>query len=326
MYYVSRAENHGASSGRPALLDRFVDWKIPRMLLRNKLNQILAENLLATRRCWAPPSYTISRASSTDTHSDPSSSSPAASSSSSSSSSLSDLPPHTHPASTRLLPVRPSTSKHPRPSPKENTTLAAAALLSRSPLLLRPLTEFEDAYYQYQRELNLALAKPVRPSFFFRPGSHAAKAFDLSLKSSQAIHLPSAPDLDSSASQPTQQKLSLQNLEREPHRSIYLFVKLLDPQSQKSQWQLPTSQILPTDNLTQASLRAVHSGLGPNMDIWSIGKVPATVYTPSPGSSFDKTNRRFRYRTSPGSLRTKFVRRSIRAFGTLWNRSSDPKP
>ncbi|POV94739.1 hypothetical protein PSTT_16679 [Puccinia striiformis] len=38
------------------------------------------------------------------------------------------------------------------------------------------------------------------------------------------------------------------------------------------------TKILPTDNLIQASLRAVHSKLGPNMDIWSGSKIFEKVW------------------------------------------------
>jgi len=238
------------------------------MLIRNTFIQPLADTLVSSRRNW--PVHTIARASSsTDSQSGPSSS----------------VPPFS--PSKSLLPVRPSTSKNPRPTPKPNASLAAAALLSRSPLLLRPLSEFEAAYYQYQRELNQALSKPVRSSFFFRPGSHAAKAFELSLRSQSAIELPPVSDQDLTT-QVDQKTLSLHNLEREPHRSIYLLVKQLNPQKKESQWQLPTSRILTTDDLTQTSLRAVHASLGPNMDIWSIGKVPAAVYIPPTGEEFEK--------------------------------------
>ncbi|KAA1136641.1 54S ribosomal protein L17 mitochondrial [Puccinia graminis f. sp. tritici] len=250
------------------------------MLIRNKFHQILADSVLSTtRRPWLTPS-TTTRALTTD--------SPAPSTRT-----LTDRPTPSSSSTSRLLPVRPSTSKHPRPSAANpNQTLAVAALLSRSPLLLRPLSEFEDAYYLYQRELNQALSKPIRSSFFFRPGSHAAKAFELASRAQSALELPSPTPSSSSSDDddqlllmnPGSTTLSLHNLERHPHQVIYLFIKQL------SQWQLPTTRILGSDTLTQASLRAVHQSLGPNMDIWSVGKVPATVYTPSssPGSKYDK--------------------------------------
>ncbi|PLW04751.1 hypothetical protein PCASD_26486 [Puccinia coronata f. sp. avenae] len=241
------------------------------MLIRSKFSQSCVESLMpSTRRRWPVGQTRIARAS-TDSQSVPSSSS---------------VPPPYTP-SANLLPVRPSTSKNPRPTPKPNATLAVAALLSRSPLLLRPLSPFEEAYYQYQRELHLALSKPVRSSFFFRPGSHAAKAFELSLRSPSALQLPTASDQHPPETDSTK-PLSLQNLEREPHRSIYLLVKQFNPQKLESQWQLPTSRILPKDNLTQTSLRAVHASLGPNMDIWSVGKVPAAVYIPPSEYEFEK--------------------------------------
>ncbi|KAA1101342.1 54S ribosomal protein L17 mitochondrial [Puccinia graminis f. sp. tritici] len=250
------------------------------MLIRNKFHQVLADSVLSTtRRPWLTPS-TTTRALTTD--------SPAPSTTT-----LTDRPTPSSSSTSRLLPVRPSTSKHSRPSAANpNQTLAVAALLSRSPLLLRPLSEFEDAYYLYQRELNQALSKPIRSSFFFRPGSHAAKAFELASRAQSALELPSPTPSSSSSDDddqlllmnPGSTTLSLHNLERHPHQVIYLFIKQL------SQWQLPTTRILGSDTLTQASLRAVHLSLGPNMDIWSVGKVPATVYTPSssPGSKYDK--------------------------------------
>ncbi|KNE97821.1 hypothetical protein, variant [Puccinia striiformis f. sp. tritici PST-78] len=236
-------------------------------MMRNKLNQVLAENLLlsTTRSNLASKStasHTIARAISTESQAEPSPS-------------TSTFPPP--PA--ELLPVRPSTSKHRRPTTNPNASLVAAALLSRSPLLLRPLNEFEKSYYQYQRELTLALSKRVNPAFFFRTGSHAAKAFELASQSNLATLLPEPP-ADQQDSNQTLKSFSINHLEREPHRSLYLFIKY----KHKSEWQLPTSKILPTDNLIQASLRAVHSKLGPNMDIWSVGKVPATVYKPTPSS------------------------------------------
>ncbi|EFP88969.1 uncharacterized protein PGTG_15172 [Puccinia graminis f. sp. tritici CRL 75-36-700-3] len=291
------------------------------MLIRNKFHQVLADSVLSTtRRPWLTPS-TTTRALTTD--------SPAPSTRT-----LTDRPTPSSSSTSRLLPVRPSTSKHPRPSAANpNQTLAVAALLSRSPLLLRPLSEFEDAYYLYQRELNQALSKPIRSSFFFRPGSHAAKAFELANLSQSALELPSptpsssSDDDDLLHKNPGSTTLSLHNLERHPHQVIYLFIKQL------SQWQLPfvrigdlklgslisqiyhlaTTRILGSDTLTQASLRAVHQSLGPNMDIWSVGKgskydkvwvMPQRILRGKPDLSFRPSSSSSSINTSSTSPRT----------------------
>ncbi|MBW0496337.1 hypothetical protein O181_036052 [Austropuccinia psidii MF-1] len=192
-------------------------------------------------------------------------------------------------ASLKSLQAQPTTSHHQSTEiakasrDRTRRNLAVASLLSRQPLLLPSLTEFESAYYQYQRQLTQSFSKPIRSSFFFRTGSNAAKTFELALKSN-SFGVSLEPLANSSSSVEETDQHNFQDLERQPCRSIYLLIKC-NHEHANEQWQLPTSEIKFQESLNQASLRAIYQNLGIHMDIWSIGKVPATIYIPSSSST-----------------------------------------
>ncbi|KAG0147608.1 hypothetical protein CROQUDRAFT_715021 [Cronartium quercuum f. sp. fusiforme G11] len=188
-------------------------------------------------------------------------------------------PPITPPplSSTEPLPVRPRTSSLPPPVPlhlQEAPThrLVAAALVSRLPLLLPPLTPFERAYYAYQLRLARALERPLQPSFFFRPGSQAERAYleERAAEDSAKVALKQ----EDRASDPADE--DERSLERRKDRTVYLFVKKEKPQAR---WQLPQGGLGVREGLVEGAVRELHEELGPDMDIWSIGHVPAAYYT-----------------------------------------------
>jgi large subunit ribosomal protein L46 len=55
--------------------------------------------------------------------------------------------------------------------------LVAAALLSRPPLLLPPLTPFEKAWHAWNRRLRRAVSLPVSEKLYFRPSSTAQRTY-----------------------------------------------------------------------------------------------------------------------------------------------------
>lgn len=62
----------------------------------------------------------------------------------------------------------------------------------------------------------------------------------------------------------------------------------------------------PSEGLMEAAIRELHEELGPNMDIWSIGRVPAAYYTypalPSKLSNSELKGTKVSFFYSAGSL------------------------
>lgn len=68
--------------------------------------------------------------------------------------------------------MHPHTSEAPllnQSGPRPEFSVKAGVVLSRPPLLTRPLTSFEKSYFFYQRRLNERLAMPFTRYFYFKP-------------------------------------------------------------------------------------------------------------------------------------------------------------
>lgn len=121
--------------------------------------------------------------------------------------------------------------------------IVAAALLSRPPLLLPPLSPLERTYYAYQRRIHRALAKPfaVSSEWFFKKGSQAEKAFtafDQRASESEVMDDPTgrrafemateevegAPELVDRESE-ADRTGDVKSLERRADRTLYLLLK-----------------------------------------------------------------------------------------------------
>ncbi|KKK23945.1 hypothetical protein P175DRAFT_0487489 [Aspergillus ochraceoroseus IBT 24754] len=74
-------------------------------------------------------------------------------------------------AATQSPSESPSTATSTFPVVKPTYTINAGVLLSRPPQITRDLTEFEKAYYFYQKRLNERLALPFTKYFYFKRGT-----------------------------------------------------------------------------------------------------------------------------------------------------------
>ncbi|KAF2150652.1 hypothetical protein K461DRAFT_295907 [Myriangium duriaei CBS 260.36] len=76
--------------------------------------------------------------------------------------------PATNPLTT---PTKSAPSKSSPPKPQQSYRVLTSVVVSRPPLLTRPLTAFEKAYHLYNRRLNERLALPFTRYFYYRKGT-----------------------------------------------------------------------------------------------------------------------------------------------------------
>ena len=67
------------------------------------------------------------------------------------------------------------TVRKPRAKKDNSYRTSAGVVLCRSPIITRELSEFEQAFYAYQRHLKSRLSSPFPTDFYFTKGSLAAK-------------------------------------------------------------------------------------------------------------------------------------------------------
>ncbi|GAA5844112.1 hypothetical protein JCM5353_001092 [Sporobolomyces roseus] len=180
--------------------------------------------------------------------------------------------------------------------------VVAAALLSRPPLILPSLSPFERSYYAYQRKIHRALSKPLEAStsWFFKKGSTAEKSFvQFDKKVEKEIGneddmrpFEMAREEVEGASQVMEKeteadkKGDVKSLERKADRTVYL---LLKKKRSQHQWQFPQGGVEGDESLVEAARRELVEETGPNMDVWSVGRVPAGAYSyPFPAEHIKK--------------------------------------
>jgi large subunit ribosomal protein L46 len=173
------------------------------------------------------------------------------------------------------------------PLPELRTRIAAGALLSRAPLQLSPLSNFEKSYYAYSKRVRKALADDFEPEWYFRKGSQAERLFLDREDALDANQIEDGPDAANDKDG------DLSSLNRRYDRTLYL---LLRKKREQGAWQFRTSFarvcVGPTDartaqgtveesdaSLKDAAMRELHEEVGPNLDLFAPGKVPASVYT-----------------------------------------------
>ncbi|GAA6021485.1 hypothetical protein JCM8202_006391 [Rhodotorula sphaerocarpa] len=172
--------------------------------------------------------------------------------------------------------------------------VVAAALLSRPPLLLPPLSPLERTYYSYQRRIQRALAKPfdVSASWFFKKGSQAEKAF--TAFDQRAIEAEQRDDESGrKAFEMAQEEVEgaseflereteadrtgdVRSLERKADRTLYL---LLQKKRADHAWQFPQGGVEAAESLVEAAQRELIEETGPNVDVWPSGRVPAGAFS-----------------------------------------------
>ncbi|GAA5935813.1 mitochondrial 54S ribosomal protein mL46 MRPL17 [Sporobolomyces koalae] len=177
-------------------------------------------------------------------------------------------------------------------TPTSSSRIVAAALLSRPPLILPSLTPFERSYYAYQRKIHRALSKPLETStgWFFKKGSAAEKSF---AQFDKKVEKETGNEDDMRPFEMAREEVegasavmekvteadkagSVQSLERKADRTVYL---LLKKKRSAHAWQFPQGGVEGDESLVEAARRELVEETGPNMDVWSVGRVPAGAYT-----------------------------------------------
>ncbi|KAH9816958.1 hypothetical protein DFH28DRAFT_927139 [Melampsora americana] len=187
-----------------------------------------------------------------------------------------------------IIPVRPRTSTLSPPIPLHQQTnpthrLVVANLVSRLPIILPKLNRFETSYFQYQTQLSKTLETKFNTSFFFRSGSQAEREF-LEQTTNDWIN---DEDKEIKVNEDLLDK-DESNLERKKDRTLYLLIK---KNRDSHQWQLPQGGIEGRESLVQSGLRELYEELGIDMDLFSIGQIPAGFYSyESIPSSLSSTN------------------------------------
>ncbi|KZL80368.1 nudix domain-containing protein [Colletotrichum incanum] len=95
----------------------------------------------------------------------------------------------TDPMTTTNTAPPPNISIPPEPKPAGQTGpnyhIKAGVILTRAPLLTRPLTAFEQAYFFYQKRLNERLSLPFITSVYFKPDTPALIDWNMKVKDRQ---------------------------------------------------------------------------------------------------------------------------------------------
>ncbi|KAH8918892.1 hypothetical protein BT69DRAFT_1353540 [Atractiella rhizophila] len=172
-------------------------------------------------------------------------------------------------------------SSYPPPLP---VPIKAACVLSRSPLVLPPLSPFERHYYAYQRLIRRALGAPVLPQFWFKAGSLAerqwterenvnrkliegGKAWEIQDGDLKSVEVPKTR---------ADREGDVRSLKRRLDRSLYLLLKYKD-----GGWRFPTSNVRDENTLVDAALKGLEEQIGRNVDAWNVGRAPgATFFLP----------------------------------------------
>ncbi|BGP44080.1 hypothetical protein JCM10450v2_008297 [Rhodotorula kratochvilovae] len=174
-------------------------------------------------------------------------------------------------------------------TPPSPYRVVAAALLSRPPLVLPPLSPLERSYYAYQRKIHRALAKPTEAatSWFFKKGSAAEKAFTAfdqrvekedKGESDERRAFEMAGEEVEGAPEVMQRETEadrtgdVKSLERKADRTLYL---LLKKKRDEHAWQFPQGGVEADESLVEAAHRELLEETGPNVDAWPVGRVPA---------------------------------------------------
>lgn len=196
----------------------------------------------------------------------------------------SDIPPTTL-NTARIDPTK--DAKPARLRKDQSYKTSVGILLCRSPIITRELSEFEKAFYAYQRHLKSRLASPFPLDFYFTKGSLAAKRWqagehsrsnDTHLKeeiTGEERELQEEEDIASQVamSRTTQadKDHDTKSLNRALDRTLYL---LLRKDRDEYAWQFPQGAMGLNETLTDSSSRVLTSLAGRNMKTWQVGKIP----------------------------------------------------
>ncbi|PWY99027.1 hypothetical protein BCV70DRAFT_207244 [Testicularia cyperi] len=195
--------------------------------------------------------------------------------------------------------------------------IVSSLILSRPPVILRQPTKFEQAYFDYNRQLSEALQQPFPKEFYFKKGSAAEKRFEEDQASTpsgfQAIAEASksasrtgkqkgsakdanAASASSNTPRPSEGEAEAQplprttdadasndvtSLQRKLDRTLYLVVK---QKAASPSWSFPSKPLTANtkENLHHVAPTSVTDLLGQNLDIWMVSNLPVALYRSAP--------------------------------------------
>lgn len=179
-----------------------------------------------------------------------------------------------------------------------NFRTLAGIVLCRSPIITRELSDFEKAFYAYQRHLKSRLSSPFPTDFYFQKGSLASKrwlaAEDDRRQSNELVssapptkteqdgqisgeerELQAEEDVASTVSMSriteADRNEDTKSLNRKLDRTLYL---LLKKPRQEHAWQFPQGPIGAGEVLHESTSRILSTLAGRNMNTWTVGQVP----------------------------------------------------
>ncbi|CCG81396.1 50S ribosomal subunit L30 [Taphrina deformans PYCC 5710] len=187
-------------------------------------------------------------------------------------------------------------SRKPRTKKDQYYKTSAGIVLCRSPIVTRELSEFEKAFYAYQRHLKSRLSSPFPTDFYFTKGSLASKRWLAGEEQRQrATELVSEPQLTRSTGELTGQERELENeddiaasvavsrtteadqkndnksLNRKLDRTLFLLMK---KERAENSWQFPQGPVGAGEALHESSSRVLATLAGKNMKTWTVGRIP----------------------------------------------------
>lgn len=189
-----------------------------------------------------------------------------------------------------------TTDRKPRAKKDAKFRTLAGVVLCRSPVITRELSEFETAFYAYQRHLKSRLSSPFPTDFYFQKGSLASKRWlageDERRQSNQLVpnvvkhseegeltgkerEMQDEDDVASSVSMSrvteADRKNDTKSLDRRLDRTLYL---LLKKSRSEHAWQFPQGPIGVGEFLHESTTRVLSSLAGADMNTWTVGRVP----------------------------------------------------
>lgn len=187
--------------------------------------------------------------------------------------------------------------RKPRTRKDQYFQTSAGVLLCRSPIITRELSEFEKAFYTYQRHLKSRLSSPFPIDFYFTKGSLASKRWQAGEESRQRANELVSPSSTTGAKEgeltgaeremqdeedvaasvalsrvtEADRENDTKSLNRKLDRTLYLLLK--KPRTEHA-WQLPQGPVGANELLHESSSRILATLAGKNMNTWSVGRVP----------------------------------------------------
>ncbi|KAK9702609.1 hypothetical protein K7432_011170 [Basidiobolus ranarum] len=175
--------------------------------------------------------------------------------------------------------------------------VAAGVVVTRTPVILRDPTSFEQAYFKHQQISEREQSAPFPVEFYFKKGSIAEKRWlaehsgkgsankDSKLKEAFEETDVNAQFTPAPRTTTADLRKDVQSLDRALQRTLYLIVKKT---GQERAWQFPEGPIDKSELLHEAAEREVVEQCGSNMDLWFVGRAPIGHFAYSAPKSDDQ--------------------------------------